>query len=121
VHISSIVIIDDDCQILAFMRQILEAAGYGVRQATDGREGLRMIQQSPADLVITDVLMPEQDGLEVTMALHRRLQAVKIIAVSGGNPEFDYLDVAHAFGADRTLRKPFTADELLEAVRQVLR
>jgi len=59
-HISSIVIIDDDSQILTFLRHVLEGAGYKVRQASDGRAGLRMIQQAPPDLVITDVFMPEQ-------------------------------------------------------------
>jgi len=120
VHISSIVIIDDDPQILTFLRHVLEAAGYNVRQASDGRAGLRMIQQGPTDLVITDVFMPEQDGLEVTRLLRQQSAAIKIIAVTGGSPDVDYLDVAHAFGAHRTLRKPFTAVELLEAVRQVL-
>ncbi len=88
--------------------------------ASNGREGLRLHQTSTADLVITDVLMPEQDGLDVTMALRRHSPETRIVAISGGTAEFDYLDVAKELGAHRTLRKPLIVSDLLETIRQEL-
>lgn len=89
--------------------------------SSNGREGLRLLQTEAADLVITDILMPEKDGLEVTGALRRLLPNVRIIAITGGSPDFDYLDVAQQLGAHRTLRKPLIVNELLDAIRQELR
>jgi CheY-like chemotaxis protein len=102
------------------MRQVLEEAGYVVLPARNGREALRMLQMTSPEVVITDLLMPEMDGLEVTLALHRESPTTRIIAVTGGAAELDYLDVARTFGAHRTLRKPIRTAELLEAVREEL-
>lgn len=116
----SILIIDDDELIRAFLRQVLEEAGYMVIEAPDGRSGLRQFQQTPTALVITDLLMPDRDGLEVTMALHRDSPTVKIIVLSGGSEQHDYLDAAKLLGAHRTMQKPVTIAELLHAVQQEL-
>lgn len=116
----SILIIDDNEQVRALLRQVLEKAGYLVMEAANGLEGLRQFQQTPVALVITDLLMPDRDGLEVTMALHRDSPHVKIIALTGGTGEPDLLDVAKLLGAHRTMKKPFTVAELLEAVQQEL-
>ncbi|MBU6435716.1 MAG: response regulator [Nitrospirae bacterium] len=116
----SILIIDDDEQIRAFLRQVLEEAGYMVIEAPNGRIGLRRFQQTPTALVITDLLMPDRDGLEVTMALHRDSPTVKIIVLSGGSGQHDYLDAAKLLGAHRTMQKPIRMAELLEAVQQEL-
>jgi two-component system response regulator (stage 0 sporulation protein F) len=118
--IACILVIDDDSAIRTFLRKVLEDAGYTVLLASNGREGLRLLQVSTADLVITDVLMPEQDGLDVTMALRRASPDMRIVAISGGTAEFDYLDVAKELGAHRTLRKPLIVNDLLEAIRQEL-
>ena len=117
----SILIIDDDEQIRAFLRRVLEAAGYMVTDAPNGQEGLRQFRQTPTALVITDLFMPDRDGLEVTMALHRESPTVKIIVITGGSGQRDFLEVAKLLGAHRTMRKPITVAELLQAVQEELR
>ena len=116
----SILIIDDDEQIRVFLRQVLEEAGYKVIEASNGHDGLRQFRQTPTDLVITDLLMRDTDGLEVTVALRRESPTVKIIAFSGGSGHWDYLDAANFLGAHRTMRKPVTRADLLQAVEQEL-
>ena len=116
----AILIIDDDEQIRAFLRRVLEAAGYMVTEAPNGQEGLRQFRQTPTALVITDLLMPDRDGLEVTMALHRESPTVKIIVLTGGSGQRDFLEVAKLLGAHRTMKKPVTITELLQAVQQEL-
>ena len=116
----SILIIDDDEQTRVFLRRVLEEAGYMVMEAPNGREGLRQFRQTPTALVITDLLMPDMDGLEVTMALHRESPTVKIIALTGGSGQRDFLDIAKLLGAHRTMKKPVTIAELLQAVQQEL-
>ena len=91
-----------------------------VMEAPNGREGLRQFRQTPTALVITDLLMPDMDGLEVTMALHRESPTVKIIALTGGSGQRDFLEVAKLLGAHRTMKKPVTIAELLQAVQQEL-
>jgi two-component system response regulator (stage 0 sporulation protein F) len=118
--IASILIIDDDEQIRALLRQVLEKAGYTVIEARNGEEGLRLFRQTPPALVITDLLMPDKDGLEVIMALHRESPPVRIIALTGGKKEFDFLDTAKLLGAHRLMRKPVTRAELLQAVQDEL-
>lgn len=117
----SILIIDDDEQIRAFLRRVLEAAGYMVTEAPNGQEGLRQFRQTPTALVITDLFMPDRDGLEVTMALHRESPTAKIIVLTGGSGQRDFLEVAKLLGAHRTMRKPIMIAELLQAVREELR
>jgi len=116
----SILIIDDNEQIRTFLRKVLEAAGYKVTEASNGQEGLRQFRQTPTPLVITDLLMPDKDGLEVTMALHRESPTVKIIVLTGGSGQRDFLEVAKLLGAHRTMRKPLTIAELLQAVQEEL-
>jgi len=116
----SILIIDDDIQIRAFLRRVLEEAGYTVIDSSNGSEGLRQFRLTPTDLVITDLLMPDRDGLEVTMALHRESPQVKIIALTGSAGEPDLLDVAKLLGAHRTMKKPISIMELLQAVKETL-
>ena len=116
----SILIIDDDEQTRVFLRRVLEEAGYMVMEAPNGREGLRQFRQTPTALVITDLLMPDMDGLEVTMALHRESPTVKIIALTGGSGQRDFLDIAKLLGAHRTMKKPVAIAELLQAVQQEL-
>lgn len=116
----SILIIDDNEQVRTFLRKVLEEAGYIVTEAPNGHKGLRQFQQIPTALVITDLLMPDMDGLEVTMALHRESSTVKIIVLTGGSGESDFLDAAKLLGAHRTMKKPITITELLQAVQQEL-
>jgi CheY-like chemotaxis protein len=88
--------------------------------AANGREGLRQFRQAPVALVITDLLMPDSDGLEVTMTLRRESPHVKIIALTGGVGNLNLLEVAKLLGAHRTMKKPIEMTELLEAVQQEL-
>jgi two-component system response regulator (stage 0 sporulation protein F) len=117
---ASILVIDDDEQIRVFLRQVLEEAGYIVMKAPNGREGLRQFRKTPTALVITDLLTPDRDGLEVTMALHREAPQVKIIALTGGSGQRDFLDTAKHLGAHLTMRKPVTVTELLQVAQQEL-
>ena len=117
----SILIIDDDEQTRVLLRRVLEEAGYLVTEAPDGREGLRQFRQTPTALVITDLLMPDMDGLEVTMAVHRESPNTKILAITGGSGTRDFLGVATLLGAHRTIKKPISIAELLQALEQELR
>ncbi|MEW6298076.1 MAG: response regulator [Thermodesulfobacteriota bacterium] len=117
-----ILVIDDEPQVRAMLRQMLEREGYEVVEAEEGEEGLRRYQEQPVDLVITDILMPQKEGIETIRTLRRTNPGVKIIAISGGGrmSKLDLLPIAQTFGAVRTLAKPFERKELLEAVRAVL-
>lgn len=116
----SILLIDDNDQIRALLRRVLEEAGYFVIDAANGREDIQQFRETPVDLVITDLLMPDSDGLEVTMTLRRESPHVKIIALTGGAGEPNLLEVAKLLGAHRTMKKPLEMTELLKAVQQEL-
>jgi CheY-like chemotaxis protein len=116
-----ILVIDDDANLRGIFAEMLTTAGYEVVEASDGKEGVRLYRQAPFDLVLTDLLMPEKDGLEVVMELRKDFPEVKIITLSGGNAYgHSSLETSRLLGASRTLRKPFKEDQLLEAVREVL-
>ena len=116
-----ILLIDDDPQVLGMLAEMLRPTGYEIVTAMNGREGVQLYRQSPFDLVITDILMPEKDGLEVVLELRQDFPNVKLVTLSGGDSRGHYsLESSRAFGAARSLRKPFTAAQLLETVREVL-
>ena len=117
---ASILIIDDEEIIRALLRSVLEGAGYEVTEAANGRIGLELYRQSPRDLVITDILMPEMNGLDMLLELTREFLHAKVIAISGAGGEQNILDVAKLLGARRTFRKPFSLPRLLDAVRYEL-
>jgi CheY-like chemotaxis protein len=117
---ASILIIDDEPLIRSICQEILEQAGYDVLLACNGREGLKLFRRTPANLVITDVFMPERDGLEVIMTLHRESPTVPIIAFTGKGMGRDFLNVAKYLGAQHTIAKPFTARDLIQVVQQHL-
>ncbi|MDP1769181.1 MAG: response regulator [Nitrospirota bacterium] len=118
--IASVLVVDDEVPILQLLRKTLEGAGYQVWEALTGNEGLRQVCAQPIDVVITDILMSDMDGLEMIGELHRNFPKVRIIAISGGSKYLDYCAVAKMLGAHETLNKPFELQQLLEAVaRQV--
>jgi YesN/AraC family two-component response regulator len=119
---ASILIIDDELQIRVMMRRILEKVGYEVYEASDGKEGIRLFRNKPTDLVITDIIMPEKEGLETILDLRHDFPKIKIIAISGGGKTGlpNFLPAAKKFGAIRTLPKPFGKDDLLKLVKEVL-
>jgi len=119
---AKILIIDDESQIRAMLRQMLELEGFEVMDAHDGQEGIKLFHENPADLIITDIFMPEKEGLETIRELKKGYPDVKIIAISGGRKigPGEYLLLAERFGAIRTFKKPVKREELLDAVREVL-
>lgn len=118
----SILIIDDEAQIRSMVRLILEREGYAVAEAPDGIEGIRLFRQKPADLVITDLIMPEENGLETILELERRYPSLKIIAMTGSGHfgALEDLNTATILGADRTFSKPFHLEDMLLAVKELL-
>jgi two-component system response regulator (stage 0 sporulation protein F) len=117
---ASILIIDDEESVRALLRLALEAAGYEVTEAVNGRQGLERYRQRQADLVITDIAMPVMNGLDMLLELTREFLHAKVIAISGVGGEQNVLDVAKLLGARQTLQKPFSMPRLLDAVRYEL-
>jgi two-component system response regulator (stage 0 sporulation protein F) len=117
---AAILVIDDEEIIRVLLRSALEAAGYEVTEATNGREGLDLYRKKPMDLIITDILMPELSGLDMLMELTREFLDAKVIAISGAAGERNVLDVAKLLGARQTFPKPFSIPDLLNAVRYEL-
>ena len=118
-----ILVIDDEQGIRELLQDMLTEAGHDVEVAADGREGLAVQRARPADLVITDIFMPEKEGIETIIELQQEFPAIKVIAVSGGGNQarsLDYLPTASQFGAVRTLPKPFDIDVMLALVQEVL-
>jgi two-component system, chemotaxis family, chemotaxis protein CheY len=115
----SVLVVDDQDQVRQLIREALEQAGYEVEEARDGKEGLERYRTKSPDLVIMDILMPDQDGLEGIMTLRREFPHSRVIAMTGGSEMMgvlNFLDVAKMFGARRTLHKPFEIQTLLDAV-----
>jgi len=110
-----ILVIDDDNLILYTLTRILERNGYQVVTATDGRRAMAIFRDERPDVVITDIVMPEQEGIETIMLLRQERPEVGVIAISGGarTRNLDYLKMAGSLGADDVIRKPFEAEELL--------
>jgi two-component system chemotaxis response regulator CheY len=119
----SILVVDDEDQVRRLVRETLEQAGYLVMEARDGKEALQQHRLAPADLVIMDILMPDQDGLETIAALRREFPDVKVIAITGGSDMIgilNFLDVAKMLGAHSALQKPFEMKTLLDTVQAEL-
>jgi len=118
-----ILIIDDEPQIRSMLRLMLERDGYEVIEAPDGIEGIRVYRQNPADLIITDLIMPNKDGIGMIIDLKQEFPDVKIIAMSGGglNKPEGYLKGAKKLGASCTLTKPIDREEMLRAVKNTLK
>ena len=116
-----ILLLDDEPEIRSTLRDGLILEGYDIQTAPDGRLGLKLYHERPVDLVITDVLMPEMDGLEVIRALCGAPYPPLIIAMSGGRSrDLDFLVEAMEFGATRTLSKPFRLEDLVAVVNDLL-
>lgn len=118
-----IVVIDDDADLLERMRRTLEARGHHVESASDGSAGMRLIEASPPDLVITDLVMPEKEGIETIVELGERYPRMPVMAISpmDGRGSRGSLVDAEMLGAATTLCKPFTMDDFVRRVEEVLR
>lgn len=118
---ASILIIDDDHLLRGVLAKALTHANHTVIQAGDGLQGVEIARVAAIDLVITDIIMPVQEGVETIMTLRREKPKLPIIAMSGGVSNSPlYLDIAGRIGAKRVLAKPFTPAQLLETVDHVL-
>jgi CheY-like chemotaxis protein len=120
--LAHILVVDDDEIVRRSICKMLEAEGHDVQEAKTGSEGIALFQQNTFDLLITDIFMPEKDGLEVIQELRKQTSHIKILAMTGGGTigKLNLLPQAKAFGATATIYKPFTRDELVLTINNIL-
>ena len=119
---ATVLIIDDESMVRLMLRDCLESQGHRVLEASDGVEGLQAFADEPVDVVVTDIVMPEKEGIETILELKRRSADIGIIAISGGGriDATDFLRIAQRLGADHTLKKPFALPDLHAALNDCL-
>jgi len=119
---AKILIIDDDPSILTMLKRMLEKAGHEVDIAGNGKEGLEKIESCPPDLLVTDIVMPEKEGLELIVFLRKKNPGLKIVAISGGGRFHyeGYLTSAKMLGADLTFQKPLVHKEFIQAISDLI-
>jgi two-component system, chemotaxis family, chemotaxis protein CheY len=120
--VAKILLIDDNDEMRRTLRRVLEQGEHEVLEASNGRIGVQLFREHAPALVITDILMPEQEGIETILEIRRIAPSTRIVAISGSQAlgRIDFLDAAQQLGADLTLRKPIRATELLKAVAGLL-
>jgi DNA-binding response OmpR family regulator len=118
----SILIVDDESEIREMLEMMLGNAGYETESVSNGEEAVNKFKEKNYDLLITDVVMPEKDGVAAMLELRSSLPGIKIIAMSGGGviPPETYLEVAAKLGASKTFTKPLNTRELLNAVKELI-
>jgi len=118
----TVLIIEDDHNILLMIKRMLESYEFDIKLASNGKEGLEMFHKYKVDLVITDIIMPEKEGLETIREMKRIRHDLKIIAMSGGGKisADNYLETAKIFGASKILQKPFTRKQMVSSVQEIL-
>jgi CheY-like chemotaxis protein len=117
-----VLVVDDEAQMRGLLEDLLEN-DYEVATASNGAEALQRLQEGGVELIITDLVMPTMNGIDLVMAVRKQYPALKIIAISGGGGitgRFDYLPVANLVGASRVIRKPFALADIRSAVSEVL-
>ncbi len=117
-----ILVIDDDEMIRIVFERFLKGQGYAVDCAADGKEGLQLLETEPPDLVITDIMMPETDGLEVVLSMRENHPDIPVIAISGGMTiaSMDFLPLVKKFGAIKVFYKPVELEDLLAGIHELL-
>ena len=118
---TTILIIDDEESLRSIFQVSLERAGYRVLTADNGKQGLHLLEQEKVDLIVVDIFMPEMDGMELIPLIRKTRPATKMIAISGKSGLMDCLDAAKKLGAHDALKKPFSLQELLNAVSAQLK
>lgn len=117
----NILIIEDDKQLRLMLRLHLEKRGFIVNECDNGNCGINFVKNNTVDLIITDIFMPEKDGMVTISEIKKLRPEIKVIAISGGAPggNLDFLPVAKSIGADVTINKPFSIDELINAINSL--
>src|ERR1700690_576865 len=118
---SRILVMDDEADTRILIEEILTSAGHEVVLAANGLEGMRQYHSTPVDLALVDLFMPKQEGLETIKALKQQFPDFPVIAMSGDSLALPLLSIAQRLGATEVLQKPFLPEELLEAIKLVLR
>ncbi len=118
-----VLIIEDDNELREMLKAALSRIDIEVQEASNGREALKQFKPNVTDLVVTDVIMPEEDGLKVIMKMKELKPGIKIIAISGGGKAGpgSYLQMAKTLGADRVFSKPFSVSDLISEISSLLR
>ena len=114
----SILVAEDNGQLRSWLQKVLEYAGYAVMEAANGRELMDILRRTSVHLCITDLAMPEQEGIETIQMIRSEYPEMKIIVISGAGPEM--LQVSRKLGATASLSKPVDVETLLKTVREVL-
>ncbi|WP_298722215.1 response regulator [uncultured Ferrovibrio sp.] len=117
-----ILLVDDEPLLRETLKTALHAAGYTVALAPNGDAALKLLATEAFDVIVTDVLMPETDGLEMIMRIRKQAKDVRIIAISGGGRtrNMDMLEFAKSFGADTVMAKPFLPKQLIETIKNLM-
>jgi DNA-binding response OmpR family regulator len=117
-----ILLVEDDNYLRNMFAQFLAQAGYEVVEPANGRVAMEKMAEKSADMIITNMVLPEMDGVEIIMAIRRRYPGVKIVALAETtlNPAENFLKIARMLGAQRTLAKPLAPEQLLHAVQDLL-
>jgi DNA-binding NtrC family response regulator len=118
-----ILVIDDEQTIRTLLKKMLEREGFDVITASDGKEGMSLFFKTPVDLVITDLIMPEKEGIEIIGEIRKGYPKIPVIAISGGgrNAPDSYLNMARILGASAILQKPVDKETLVTAVKNALK
>lgn len=118
----TVLVVDDEKGLRAVMKRTLEGKGYRVVEAADGNQALEVLRQERPDLVISDIIMPDCDGIEAILAIKKESPGTKVLAISGGGRvhAMDLLALAPRAGADDTLDKPFRQSDLLKRVADLI-
>lgn len=117
-----VLVIDDEELARFTIKEVLEGYGHTVIEAADGVKGIAAFHDNNVDLIITDIIMPEKEGVETIIELKQEAPELKIIAISGGGRtrNLDFLKLAGEYGADKVMAKPFSAEDLMNAVNECL-
>jgi len=121
--VSKILVVDDELSVRNMVKDIIESDCHEVVVALNGLEALNMCANTTFDLIITDIVMPEKNGIDLIMEVRQKYPDIPVIAISGGGDitgRYDYLEIANLVGAKNIIKKPFTVNDIRSAVDSVL-